>query len=372
MPEVSPDIDISIAYFVTDHGYGHATRAAAVMGALAQEVPGVCFEVFTTAPKWLFENQQVFRYRYHRKKTDVGLIQSTPFDVDLEATIAELSRFLPFEAGKVAKTASYLRKIDCRMVISDIAPLGIYIANQAGIPAALVENFTWDWIYEHYHTRQSRLEGFSQYIGDINETAKIRIQVAPYCNHRPGALKTNPVCRPFSAQRKQVRADLGMSASESMVLISLGGLGQPSQLQLPLPGEKNVIFVIPGGSQKPQRSKNVIRLPSNPGHAHPDLVNAADTVIGKIGYSTLTEVYQAGVPFGYLARTDFRESAVLKEFIERNIPSVALDKEKYAAGSWGPDLETLLRLKRVKRDPVDGARQVARHIVNYLVKFALR
>lgn len=362
----------SIAYFVTDHGYGHATRAAAVMAAVAQEVPGVCFEVFTTAPKWLLGNQQVFRHRYHHEKTDVGLIQSTPFDVDLEATIAELSRFLPFEAGKVAKAVSYLRKIDCRMVISDIAPLGIYIAKQAGIPAALVENFTWDWIYELYHSRQSRLEGFSQYIRDVNNAAGIRIQVAPFCHHQPGALKTNPVCRPFISKRKQVRADLGLSASESMVLISLGGLAKPSQPQLPLPGGKNIIFVIPGGGQKPQRSKNIILLPSNQGHTHPDLVNAADAVVGKIGYSTLAEVYQAGVPFGYLARNDFRESAVLAEFIERNIPSVALDMKKYIAGSWGPDLETLLSLKRVKRDPVDGARQVARHIVNYLVKSALR
>jgi len=140
----------TVAYFVTDHGYGHATRAAAVMGAMSREAPGIRFEIFTTAPRWLFEGRQPLQYRYHRLKTDVGLVQSSPFEVDLQATVRQLGTTLPFDPGQVTETAALLKDIDTRIVICDIAPIGIDIAEKAGLPSVLVENFTWDWIYAGY------------------------------------------------------------------------------------------------------------------------------------------------------------------------------------------------------------------------------
>ena len=29
----------------------------------------------------------------------------------------------------------------------DISPLGLMVAERAGLPSVLVENFTWDWLY---------------------------------------------------------------------------------------------------------------------------------------------------------------------------------------------------------------------------------
>lgn len=366
MPVASPDIDISVAYFVTDHGYGHASRAVAVMAAIAQQQPGVFFEVFTTAPKWLFEQQKLFRFRYHQQKTDVGLIQSTPFEVDLEATVAELSRFLPFEPGGVAETALYLRSIQTRLVICDIAPIGIAIANRADIPAALIENFTWDWIYRGYHQRHGGLRRFSECLGAVYAAARIRIQVEPFCEPSPVGFKTGPVCRPISADPIDVRANLGLSAADAMVLVSFGGLGKPRRLVDSLPERDDIVFVLPGSKEEQRPRKNVILLPSHPGPAHPDLVNAADAVIGKVGYSTVAEVYQAGVPFGYLSRNDFPESAVLVDFIESHIPSAVLDRDTFTRGAWGNDLTRILSMPRVKRDSGAGAQQVAQHLMTHL------
>jgi hypothetical protein len=114
-----------------------------------------------------------------------------------------------------------------------------------------------------------------------------------------------------------------------MVLLSMGGLAGQSNYQMPLPDTHDTIFVIPGGSESLQRSGNVIRLPSKMEYRHPDLVSAADVVIGKVGYSTLAEVYQAGTAFGYLTRDDFRESPILANFIDRHIPSIKLDPGRF-------------------------------------------
>jgi predicted glycosyltransferase len=43
-----------LAYFVSAHGYGHATRASAVMRALKARRPNLTIHVFTQAPEWIF------------------------------------------------------------------------------------------------------------------------------------------------------------------------------------------------------------------------------------------------------------------------------------------------------------------------------
>ena len=45
-----------IAVFISPHGYGHASRAAAVMAALADLDAAVEFEIFTTVPPWFFRD----------------------------------------------------------------------------------------------------------------------------------------------------------------------------------------------------------------------------------------------------------------------------------------------------------------------------
>ena len=60
-------------------------------------------------------------------------------------------------------------------------------------------------------------------------------------------------------------------------------------------------------------------LSSRSGIFHPDIVAASDGVVGKIGYSTLAEVYAAGVPYGFVPRPRFRESDVLSAFVQEQM-----------------------------------------------------
>ena len=54
-----------IAYFITPHGFGHAARASAVMNAVSDIAPSVSFDIFTTVPKWFFEDSSADRFVYH-------------------------------------------------------------------------------------------------------------------------------------------------------------------------------------------------------------------------------------------------------------------------------------------------------------------
>ena len=129
-----------VAAFVSPHGFGHAARASAVMRA-AQRLFGARFEVFTTAPLWFFEESLgASSFGYHAELVDVGFRQRSALHVDLPATVAALDDFLPFEQERIEALASRVRALGCRAVLCDIAPLGVAVAESAGLPSVLVES----------------------------------------------------------------------------------------------------------------------------------------------------------------------------------------------------------------------------------------
>ena len=169
----------TIAYFITPHGFGHASRASAVMGALAGMIPGIRFELFTTCPQGIFTASLETDFGYHPTHTDIGLVQTSPLSEDLEATCRQLDHMLPFDQTRVDGLARTIRKLGCRLVICDIAPMGIAVGCSAGIPSVLVENFTWDWIYGGYLKAATGLQPHIEYLSHIFRQADHHIQTRP-------------------------------------------------------------------------------------------------------------------------------------------------------------------------------------------------
>lgn len=80
-------------------------------------------------------------------------------------------------------------------------------------------------------------------------------------------------------------------------------------------------------------------------------------------YSTVAEIYHAGVPFGYLARPRFRESQRLVTYIENQMCGLSLSEAEFQDGSWVPHyLSNLLALPRIHRLDPNGAAQAAHFI----------
>ena len=83
-----------IAYFVSEHGFGHAARASAIIEKLL--ITGKFqFYIFSQVPKWFFENSYPGILNYKPVRADIGLIQSDPFHEDLGKTIDHLENLYP-------------------------------------------------------------------------------------------------------------------------------------------------------------------------------------------------------------------------------------------------------------------------------------
>jgi UDP-N-acetylglucosamine:LPS N-acetylglucosamine transferase len=146
---------------------------------------------------------------------------------------------------------------------------------------------------------------------------------------------------------------------KKLVLLTTGGVREKYRFLKNLTAEPEICFVIPGSSESPETHDNLILLPYRSGFIHSDLVNTADAVVGKAGYSTIAEVYQAGVPFGYVPRSNFRETDKLVAFIEKEMKGICIGDEEFKAGNWLGKVTRLLNFSRTKRHNPNGSHQAA-------------
>ncbi|MEM6794921.1 MAG: hypothetical protein AAF725_13155, partial [Acidobacteriota bacterium] len=171
----------ALAYVISAHGFGHAARSAAVLEALARRADAPeRVAVLTTVPEWFFR-QSLSRtdgFEFRRVPTDLGLVQSNSLEEDLEATLTRLEQHLEQPDGMIGPLEEALREIEPDAVACDISPWGLAAAARLGLPAVLVENFTWSFIYRGYGDR--RLErcarGFERLF-----RADHHLRLEPFC-----------------------------------------------------------------------------------------------------------------------------------------------------------------------------------------------
>jgi hypothetical protein len=350
---------VQIGCCVSGHGFGHATRAIAVMQALNERTPA-CFTIVTSAPSWLFAESLAAPHTVHALETDVGMVQQSPLAENIPATLAVLDRFYPLGRERIRRTAALFA--DCRLVLCDIAPLGIAAARVAGVPSVLIENFTWDWIYAGYAEQRSQFQPHIDTLAALFARADYRIQTRPVCCPAPCDLCVEPVARRLR-HPETIRRRLGCEPGQPLVLLSMGGLaggeGAAGPAIAPLLQRKDMVFVLTSRSREDRFVDNLRLLAPASSWHHPDLVAAADLVVGKVGYSTVAEAYHGETAFGYVERPGFRESATLEAFLDSRLLSWKIEERSLYNGEWLANVPLLPAVKPPPGRKENGADQAA-------------
>ena len=333
------------------------------MAAMQQKQPRAHFHIFTQTPRWFFDESLTGPFTYHEAASDVGVAQRSPMQEDLPETLRRLEAFIPFGEERLENLARLLRQQGCQAVVCDISPLGIAAAKKAALPVVLIENFTWDWIYEAYLPRFPQFAPFIAMLKDVFEMADFHIQMAPVCRPRRGAKTfSQPASRAPRTPAARTRQKLNIAPGERTALISMGGIPQRFDFLERLKAFEDVRFIVPGGADEMVLCGNLALLPHHSDFYHPDLVAASDAVIGKAGYSTIAEAYHAGIPFGYVNRSGFREAEALEAFIRSELNGMEIPMQDFLTGNWGGCLSHLLALPRVPRRAPNGADLVADYL----------
>lgn len=336
------------------------------MNALGKQAP--ChFEIFTSVPAWFFAQSLQVPYRYHHEIVDVGLVQATPLKEDAPTTVQRLREIWFPSQAKIAQLAGEVCNAGCQAILCDIAPMGIVVANAAGVPSILIENFTWDTIYSAYVADAPALQELGDSMAEWFARANYHIQTDPITRPTATAQSVLPISRSPRTPTSEIRSRLGISPTAQLILLTMGGhsaefLFLARLQQLPYQ------FVLPGNWQSEERRGNCLFLPFKSELYHPDLVATADLVVGKIGYSTVAEAWQSGTRFAYIPRPLFLESAVMEEWMQKNMVCSEILQQDFEQGTWlYAQLPALLAQPRGQIAQENGAAQAAEFIFQQLL-----
>jgi len=350
-----------IACFISPHGFGHATRAIAVLSALHEIIADLQVKLITTVPEALFKTSS-FPYTYHRITTDVGLVQNNALTNALQQSVDALGRFIPLQEKVVQECAVICRH--CQLIMCDISILGILVSRHVGVPSLLIENFTWDWIYAHLAAEEPALIPYADYFSECYSRVDYRIQTEPLCKPLANALTCPPIARRTIVEPEDIVKLLGRK-DRTLVLITMGGI----PLELPFLDLLNeypqYLFVLAGQKDDISWSDNIMLLSQRTSFHHPDLIHAADLLVCKSGYSTIAECAQTNTPICCVKRTDFAESTVLESWVTDRMNGSILDPDRFINGGWLEQLPALIKRKR-SPEPHNGASQAAAFISTLL------
>ncbi len=354
-----------IGYMITDHGLGHAARACAVMNALSELDSNIRFTLIAKTPAWFLSQSLEFEFVTLPLTCDLGLMQKNAFQEDPKATLDRLNQSDIYSQTHIDHLARVLSSHRFDALVSDISPIAAPIARTLSIPSVLIENFTWDWIYEAYQTKHEEFEQHISYLKELTQQFDRQYQTTPICHVDTGAIAVDPVYRGPRRQPNEVRRELGIAEDDFVVLMSWGGLGHElGWLQNYEHNEVKILVAAGMGASK--RGRSVISLGQDMGYYHPDLMAACDGVIAKLGYSTVAEAWSQGRPIAYVGRETFREAPVLERFVCQQLPAVKIEQQSLDHEVLKQTIHKLRSFQPAQRTSVNGADRIAHDMREWL------
>src|SRR5512139_1731805 len=144
---------MTIVFYISGHGFGHASREIEIIDALLARRPDLRVIVRTSARRWLFDLTLTHPVELQELECDTGIVQIDSLRLDEAESIRRAAAFHRDLEARAAREARFLEGIGASLVVGDIPPLAFAAAEAARLPSIAISNFTWDWIYEGYADR---------------------------------------------------------------------------------------------------------------------------------------------------------------------------------------------------------------------------
>ena len=332
---------LTFVYYVSGHGFGHATRVVEVTRHLIDA--GHTVHIATAAPHsiWLAEIDSL-RLHFRRCLLDSGAIQSDALTVNRMESLRTYEALFERQEETVQGEVGFLQSVCADLVVVDIAPMACTAARLAGVRCVVCTNFTWDFIYAEYvETQGQRFRVLCEEIANDYAQADLLLRL-PGCTPMPAFRRVEDVplvVRMARTPRETIRARHGIPADAKVCIYNFGG--QPTGWQL------REDFLPPGWVCLVCTALKMPLLPPNfikpPADAYtPDLIDAADVMLGKVGYGTVSEAVAHDKPFVFIRRDYFNEQPFLLKLLSSHGLAHELRRDEFYAGRWAEKLEIAL------------------------------
>jgi hypothetical protein len=356
---------VTLVFYISGHGYGHAVRDIEIIKALLRQHPQLTVHVRTCAPKWLFDPLPAGRVVYHERELDFGVLQQNSFSVDKAATLQRYAQLVECKEQLLDEEMIFFKDVSADIIVSDITPLAFDAAARFGKKAMAVGNFSWDWIYADY------LDDFSQFefvVEDISRSYRqaarlLRIPFYGDMSVFPRIENVPLVARRATESSETTRRKLGIpgQSEEKYVLLGLRMSDLEDVNWHRVEEMQSIVFV---AISRDVPLKNCLHIEEG-FFPFENILNACDAVLSKPGYSMVSEVIANQTPLLYVPRRDFAEDPVLIQGMQDYAVCEELSQQNFMEGLWRQAFQQLFEKPAVwPLIRFDGAEVIAKKLTH--------
>jgi hypothetical protein len=374
----------AIVFYVSGHGFGHASRVIEVINAMLVRRPETRIGVRTAAPRWLFDLSIKGKVAFSTLETDTGIVQIDALTLDEADSIRRASAFHSDLVTRAASETRILRELGAGIIVGDIPPLAFAVGAAAGIPSIALGNFTWDWVYGDYPRVRLAPSLLPAIRGAYSKASMaLRLPLAAGFDSIANVKDIPFIARHASRTREETCKALKIPGDKPIALMSFGGYGVPGLETDTLVKFKKYTVVnvasVSGRARKDtpltERKGSLVTINEEGMYDHgvryEDLVGAADAVVTKPGYGIVSECIANDAAILYTSRGHFPEYEVIIADLPKYLRSAFISQEDLFAGKWESHLDKLLaqsRPKNYKKPDTNGADVAAEILLKALDK----
>lgn len=333
---------MTIRYYISGHGLGHASRACQIINTLLRLAPRMRVEIATDAAHWFLEASLARELPTRSVRLDVGAVQKDSLRIDLQGTLHAWRELEDRRHRLIEEEVLSLQKAGVELVVTDAAALPCAAAAAAGLPSVVISNFTWDWILEGFAAVEPAFAPIAHQLRGDYRQADLFLRL-PFHGPFPDTDRVEDlplVARQGRETRETMRRRLGIPDGHRVGLISFGGFGLHDFDFAALGSLEGWTFLSEKGLGDAAGNLRIVSPAEAP---YPELVRLADVVITKPGYGIVSECIANGTAVLYTSRGSFREQPLLIEGLKRFARSREIDNRQLRSGRWHEALEALLQ-----------------------------
>lgn len=300
----------TIAYYVSDYGYGHATRSIAVIRTLLREASNsyriiICSsdKVLSFMQASLFEHQRVINYRICA--SDVGyVLKPETIEPDLSAFRTKYNEYMKALPLEVTREIDFLLTNEVNFVISDISPIAFIASVKAGVTSIGLSNFTWYTAYLAMTEQPALLPLYEAY-AMMDYFISLEGADEPEWGRR-GSLQAGFFSREIDQQEViRIQQTINPGNKKRIVYFGIGmSINVQELADMKLWTNEDYLFIV--SSNMKVKHENVVSIPASYTESQ-NYVAASDVVISKPGWSTVGEAVVLQKPLILLHRSSMRE-----------------------------------------------------------------
>ncbi len=348
----------TIAYYVTDSGFGHITRSTAIVRNILEYSK---YNVLIVCNKEQNSHAKIDLMQYEKRVsfTNVMTDASSAFyenslKVNTEATEANVKSYLSELEDHMDLQYDLLKGMEIVGVVTDISILGIMVGKKLGVPVVGISNYTWYNRFKSMGVNDDLINIYKKWYDRLDILLKFNFSddmSGIECPMKDVGL----VCREVNEMSSGDFKKLYWPA----VYLSVGQVEKKKEkfeINFPL----GTIFAT--GAIEIEGHAHLVRLPQRVAHTQ-DYIAASAFALIKGGWSSVAECLVLGVPFGILEQGDTEDEELVNKLFDQKLAFKTTEEELRNFDIKDLNIKTTTVKKAKFRNDAD---KIAQTIISYM------